>query len=111
MRERLMRMDRFELSLRGMKEVAFTYVIIIIMILRCLKISEFVASLLVLPAFIVMPSLFGDIVIRIIRPLKSFVKFASFSIPSLFIFSWLLGSHYIWTLHIRSISLLESSTV
>jgi len=102
MRERIIRMDRFELSSRGMKEVAFTYVIIIIIIMRCLKISEFVSSLLVLPAFIVIPSLFGEIVIKVFRHLRVFAKSVPFSIPSLFIFSWLLGSHFMAVLFLVS---------
>ena len=93
-----MSVDCFQLSLGWMKEVAFTYIIVIIIIVRCLKISEFISSLLVLPAFIVIPSLFGEIVIKIFRPLKVFAKSVPFSIPSLFIFSWLLGSHFMATL-------------
>jgi len=102
MRKRMMRVDRFQISLGWMKEAAFTYVIVIIIIMRCLKISEFVSSLLVLPAFIVIPSLFGEIVIKTFRPLRVFAKSVPFSIPSLFIFSWLLGSHFMAVLFLVS---------
>jgi len=85
-------LQKFDLS-------GFIYIVVTALILHCFKIPEIMASMVVLPAFLILPYLFGKIVIKSSKVFfKGLVELNFSDMPTMFVFSWLVGSHSVATL-------------
>jgi len=78
--------------------ITFSYVIMTGIFLRIFpfRIPDIVISFLALPAFLIIPCLFGKSVLRIFSSiLRDFIKFLSSDCISLYVFSWMVGVYSI----------------
>lgn len=88
----------YMVSTENIDELAFSYIVLIGIVLHVFPcvIPEIVASFLALPSFIIVPYLFGKIIVRICNTLSgNFLNYIASNNVSFLVFSWVLGAHLI----------------